>query len=168
MRFLTLVGLIAPLTAVLAADLGIENTLKHKCERPTKKGDSVSMHYIGTLQSDGSEFDQSYKRGQPLTFKVGQGQVIKGWDQGLLDMCPGDKRTLTIPPSLGYGDRGVGPIPGGATLIFQTELVSIAGVDPEEKVVVDKASEPEPSVEDTPEADETASTEASETAKAEL
>jgi FK506-binding protein 2 len=74
------------------------------------------VHYRGTLESDGSEFDASYNRGQPLSFVVGQGQVIKGWDQGLLDMCPGEKRKLTIQPDWAYGSRGVGPIPANSVL----------------------------------------------------
>jgi len=86
------------------------------------------MHYKGTLAKDGSKFDASYDRGTPFKFQLGQGRVIKGWDQGLLDMCIGEKRTLTIPPSLGYGSRGMGPIPAESTLIFETELVGIAGV----------------------------------------
>ncbi|OAA56093.1 FK506-binding protein 2 precursor [Cordyceps fumosorosea ARSEF 2679] len=108
--------------AAAAAELKIEVTHKVDCDRKTKKGDKVSMHYRGTLAADGSQFDASYDRGTPLDFKVGAGQ-------GLLDMCIGEKRTLTIPPEYGYGDRGVGPIPGGATLIFETELVGIAGVE---------------------------------------
>ncbi|KAJ5628904.1 FK506-binding protein 2 [Penicillium lividum] len=116
----------------VAAELGIETTHKVECTRKTQKGDGVSMHYRGTLQADGSEFDASYKRGAPLKFKLGTGRVIKGWDQGLLDMCIGEKRTLTIPPEFGYGDRGTGPIPGGSTLIFETELVAIDGVDKDE------------------------------------
>ena len=90
------------------------------------------MHYRGTLQHDGSEFDASYKRNQPLDFTVGQGQVIKGWDDNLMGMCVGDKRKLTIPPEHGYGDQNMGPIPGGSTLIFETELVEIHGVPKEE------------------------------------
>lgn len=86
----------------------------------------------GTLASDGSEFDASYNRGQPLSFKVGSGQVIKGWDQGLLDMCPGEKRKLTIQPDWAYGSRGAGPIPANSVLIFETELVSIDGVSKDE------------------------------------
>ena len=74
------------------------------------------MHYRGTLESDGSEFDASYNRGQPLGFTVGKGQVIKGWDQGLLDMCPGEKRKLTIQPDWAYGSRGAGPIPANSVL----------------------------------------------------
>ena len=76
----------------------------------------ISVHYRGTLLVDGSEFDASYNRGQPLSFTVGEGQVIKGWDEGLLDMCIGDKRKLTIPPEFAYGERAMGPIPAGSTL----------------------------------------------------
>ncbi|KAJ0423339.1 hypothetical protein BJY00DRAFT_299859 [Aspergillus carlsbadensis] len=115
-----------------AAELGIETTHAVECTRKTAKGDTVHMHYRGTLASDGSEFDASYNRGKPFTFPLGAGRVIKGWDQGLLDMCVGEKRTLTIPPEYGYGDRGVGPIPGGATLIFDTELIGIEGVAKDE------------------------------------
>ncbi|PYH99054.1 hypothetical protein BO71DRAFT_394636 [Aspergillus ellipticus CBS 707.79] len=123
---------VALTTLTSAAELGIEVTHPVECTRKTQNGDSVQMHYRGSLASDGSEFDASYKRGTPLKFKLGSGRVIKGWDQGLLDMCIGEKRTLTIPPELGYGDRGVGPIPGGATLVFETELVGIDGVDKDE------------------------------------
>ncbi|KAL2859173.1 hypothetical protein BJX68DRAFT_225916 [Aspergillus pseudodeflectus] len=115
-----------------AAELGIETTHAVECTRKTAKGDTVHMHYRGTLASDGSEFDASYNRGKPFTFPLGAGRVIKGWDQGLLDMCVGEKRTLTIPPEYGYGDRGVGPIPGGSTLIFETELIGIEGVPKDE------------------------------------
>lgn len=85
------------------------------------------MHYRGTLEKDGSEFDASYNRNQPLSFTLGKGQVIKGWDEGLKEMCIGDKRKLTIQPEYGYGSSGVGPIPANAVLIFETELVSING-----------------------------------------
>ncbi|KAM3532568.1 hypothetical protein NHJ13051_000031 [Beauveria bassiana] len=146
MKTTTILSAIAALaaTAAAAAELKIDVTHKVECERKTKKGDKVSMHYRGTLAADGSQFDASYDRGSPLDFKVGAGQVIKGWDQGLLDMCIGEKRTLTIPPEFGYGDRGIGPIPGGATLIFETELVGIAGVEPPKKAEkVDDATAPE-------------------------
>ncbi|KAK3180172.1 Peptidyl-prolyl cis-trans isomerase fpr2 [Lecanicillium sp. MT-2017a] len=129
MKTAALVSVVAALAVgATAADLGVEVTHKVECERKTQKGDKVSMHYRGTLADSGKQFDASYDRGQPLTFKVGSGQVIKGWDEGLLDMCIGEKRTLTIPPEFGYGNRGIGPIPGGATLIFETELVGIDGV----------------------------------------
>ncbi|KAH7402808.1 hypothetical protein BKA66DRAFT_507679 [Pyrenochaeta sp. MPI-SDFR-AT-0127] len=101
-----------------------------ECVRKTQAGDKINVHYRGTL-TDGSEFDASYNRGQPLSFTVGQGQVIKGWDQGLLDMCPGEKRKLTIQPEWAYGSRGAGPIPANSVLIFESELVSIDGVKDE-------------------------------------
>jgi FKBP-type peptidyl-prolyl cis-trans isomerase len=73
--------------------------------------------YKGTLQSDGSKFDSSYDRGKPFRFTIGKGQVIKGWDQGLLDMCIGEGRKLIIPPNLAYGNRPMGnTIPAGSTL----------------------------------------------------
>ncbi|OQO01060.1 FK506-binding protein 2 [Cryoendolithus antarcticus] len=131
MRFTSFTAALALLlTGVTALDkpLNIEVTTPVECSRKTKSGDKVDVHYRGTLESDGSEFDASYNRGQPLSFHVGKGQVIKGWDQGLLDMCPGEKRTLTVQPEYGYGSRAMGPIPANSVLIFETELVSIAGV----------------------------------------
>eukprot|EP01025_Chloroclados_australasicus_P040722 TRINITY_DN4269_c0_g1_i1.p4 TRINITY_DN4269_c0_g1~~TRINITY_DN4269_c0_g1_i1.p4 ORF type:complete len:140 (-),score=21.74 TRINITY_DN4269_c0_g1_i1:293-712(-) len=96
------------------------------CGATAKAGDTVQVHYKGSL-TDGEQFDSSYERGDPLTFRLGAGQVIKGWDQGIIGMCVGEKRKLKIPPALGYGDNGAPPkIPGGATLIFETELVQIA------------------------------------------
>ena len=89
-----------------------------------KSGDTVLMHYSGTLD-DGTKFDSSYDRGTPLEFTVGVGQVIKGWDQGVPGMKVGGKRKLTIPSDLAYGEGGTGPIPGGATLYFDIELVEI-------------------------------------------
>lgn len=95
------------------------------CDRRSKKGDILSMHYTGTLL-DGKEFDSSRGRGEPFRFQIGVGQVIKGWDQGLLDMCVGDKRKLTVPPGLGYGEHGAGDrIPPASTLVFDTELTKI-------------------------------------------
>ncbi|XP_034936607.1 FK506-binding protein 2 isoform X2 [Chelonus insularis] len=96
------------------------------CEEKTKVGDHVTMHYTGTLV-DGTKFDSSFDREQPFTFQLGAGQVIKGWEQGLTNMCVGERRKLTIPPELGYGDRGAGNvIPGGATLLFEVELINIS------------------------------------------
>jgi peptidylprolyl isomerase len=89
-----------------------------------KNGDRLAVHYRGTL-TDGKEFDSSYKRSTPFEFVLGQGQVIKGWDQGVLGMKVGGKRKLVIPPSLGYGDRPAGTIPPGSTLNFEVELVEI-------------------------------------------
>lgn len=91
----------------------------------SQAGDTVSVHYTGTL-TDGTKFDSSLDRGQPFSFTLGQGRVIKGWEQGVLGMTIGEKRKLTIPAYLGYGDSGSGAlIPPGATLIFEVELLAI-------------------------------------------
>ncbi|KAI1173603.1 hypothetical protein F4777DRAFT_445085 [Nemania sp. FL0916] len=119
----------------LASDLKIDVTLPVECDRKTQKGDSIEVHYRGTLASNGDKFDASYDRGTPFGFQLGAGRVIKGWDEGLLDMCIGEKRTLTIPPELGYGNRGMGPIPAGSTLVFETELMGIKGVPKPESIV---------------------------------
>ena len=88
-------------------------------------GKTVSVHYTGKL-TNGKVFDSSYTRGEPIAFKLGVGQVIKGWDEGIALMKVGGKATLTIPPELGYGARGAGGvIPPNATLIFDVELVSV-------------------------------------------
>jgi len=90
-----------------------------------KKGQTILAHYEGRL-TDGTVFDSSYARKEPLGFAVGVGQVIPGWDEGLLDMKVGEKRTLVIPPNLGYGARGAGGgIPPNAWLVFDVELVSL-------------------------------------------
>ena len=83
------------------------------------------MHYEGKLYSDCSMFDSSRARDSPFKFTIGHGQVIKGWDQGLLGMCVGERRKLTIPAGMGYGERGAPPsIPPSATLTFDVELIS--------------------------------------------
>ncbi|KAI0190801.1 hypothetical protein F4808DRAFT_444325 [Astrocystis sublimbata] len=120
----------------LASDLKIDVTLPVDCDRKTKKGDSIEVHYRGTLAANGNKFDASYDRGTPFGFQLGGGRVIKGWEEGLLDMCIGEKRTLTVPPELGYGSRGMGPIPAGSTLVFETELIGIKGVPKPETIVV--------------------------------
>ncbi|RDW82499.1 peptidylprolyl isomerase-2 [Coleophoma cylindrospora] len=135
MRFLSLSLVALASTAIAADSVTIDVTKEVECERKSQKGDKISVHYRGTLAADGSEFDASYKRGQPLSFVVGKGQVIKGWDDNLLDMCIGEKRTLTIPPEFGYGQRATGPIPAGSTLIFETELMGIDGVPKPESIV---------------------------------
>jgi len=92
-------------------------------------GSSVVVHYTGWLEENGKQgrkFDSSVDRGQPFTFTIGVGQVIKGWDEGVLDMKVGEKRRLIIPPQLGYGAAGAGGvIPGNATLIFDVELLDV-------------------------------------------
>ena len=95
-----------------------------------KAGDQVSVHYTGWLQtpdgSKGRKFDSSKDRGPPFQFSLGQGQVIKGWDEGVQGMKVGGVRELIIPPALGYGQRGAGGvIPPNATLIFEVELLGI-------------------------------------------
>lgn len=93
--------------------------------REAQAGDTIKAHYVGVAWSTGEEFDASWNRGAPLSFQVGVGQVIQGWDTGILGMKVGGRRKLTIPPELGYGDRGAGGAIGpGETLIFVVDLVA--------------------------------------------
>lgn len=89
-----------------------------------KDGDQVFVHYSGRLE-DGTVFDSSYDRGEPISFKIGKGQVIAGWEEGIRMLRKGDKATLVIPPQLAYGENAIGPIPANATLTFEIELVDI-------------------------------------------
>jgi len=90
-----------------------------------KKGQTIVVHYTGWLK-DGTKFDSSLDRHDPLSFRIGVGQVIRGWDEGLLTMRVGGKRRLIIPPKLGYGARGAGgAIPPNATLVFEVELLKL-------------------------------------------
>jgi len=88
-------------------------------------GGMMKMHYTGWL-TNGKKFDSSLDRGKPFSFKLGAGQVIAGWDQGVPGMKVGGKRKLTIPSRLAYGSRGVGPIPANATLVFEIELLGVS------------------------------------------
>jgi len=94
------------------------------CEKTAENGNQLTMHYTGTLEADGTKFDSSVDRNEPFKFQLGVGQVIKGWDEGIVGMCVGEKRRLTVPPELAYGEQGAGDvIPGGATLVFDIELI---------------------------------------------
>ena len=108
--------------------LKFEDTVVGTGVSPTT-GQKCVMHYTGWLWvngAKGAKFDSSLDRGQPFEFPIGKGHVIKGWDEGVASMKIGGKRTLVIPPQLGYGDRGAaGVIPGGATLLFEVELLRV-------------------------------------------
>ncbi len=100
--------------------------LKEGSGEVSKTGDTVSVHYVGTLEN-GSKFDSSIDRGEPFSFTLGQNRVIQGWEKGVLGMKVGEKRKLTIPYELGYGENGYPPvIPPKATLIFEVELLGIS------------------------------------------
>ncbi|MCF7917629.1 FKBP-type peptidyl-prolyl cis-trans isomerase [Candidatus Gracilibacteria bacterium] len=116
-----------PVVSKEVTDLKIE-VLKAGSGLVAKSGDFVLVHYTGTL-TDGTKFDSSRDRGQPFPFTLGSGQVIAGWDQGVAGMQPGEIRRLTIPPQLAYGEKGIGPIPGNATLVFEVELVEIKSIE---------------------------------------
>src|SRR5262245_6906040 len=108
--------------------LSYEDTLEGQGGSPDK-GQTCVMHYTGWLWVDekkGSKFDSSVDRGRPFSFPLGMGRVIRGWDEGVASMKVGGKRTLLIPPNLGYGERGAaGVIPPNATLLFEVELLRV-------------------------------------------
>ena len=107
------------------SDLEIEDQIIGEGEEAVA-GQSVEVHYTGWL-TDGTKFDSSHDRSDTFSFKLGAGQVIQGWDQGVAGMKVGGARKLTIPPGLGYGERGAGGvIPPNATLVFKVELISVS------------------------------------------
>jgi len=108
----------------LRSKLGIEDVVIGKSEVVAKRGDVLVVHYEGKLE-DGTKFDSSYDRGTPFEFHLGAGEVIQGWDMGLMGMRVGGKRMLTIPPELGYGANPAGKIPPNSTLKFTVELLDI-------------------------------------------
>lgn len=102
--------------------------LKEGTGEAAKVGDSITVHYVGVLSTDGTEFDNSYDRGQPFTFTIGSGQVIDGWDQGLVGAKVGGQRQLDIPSNLAYGDQDKGDvIKAGSALSF---VIDIMGITP--------------------------------------
>jgi peptidylprolyl isomerase len=107
------------------SDLVVED-LKEGDGPEAKSGDTISAHYVGVAHSSGEEFDASWNRGAPLDFQLGVGQVIPGWDRGIVGMRVGGRRRLVIPPQLAYGDRGAGAaVKPGETLIFVVDLVGV-------------------------------------------
>lgn len=134
MRLFSLCSLLSSLFVTVTGgklpepDVKIEVTHKpFVCNRKSKYGDMLLVHYEGFLESNGTMFHSSRKHGDmnPVWFTLGIREVIKGWDKGLQDMCSGERRKLTIPPSLGYGKEGQGKIPPSSTLIFDIELMEI-------------------------------------------
>ena len=129
----------APLATTYAPELnvnldGMEETesglryevLKEGTGAVVQPGQTAVVHYTGWLP-DGTKFDSSRDRGEPFGFPVGAGQVIQGWDEGVAGMAIGEERKLVIPPALGYGPTGQGPIPPNSTLVFDVELLEIEG-----------------------------------------
>ncbi|GBF41881.1 FKBP-type peptidyl-prolyl cis-trans isomerase [Leptospira ellinghausenii] len=120
--FLTL-SLLLFVTGLSADELLIQDT-KQGLGKEAIRGTTVVVHYTGKL-TNGKVFDSSVDRGEPFSFQLGQGQVIQGWERGIVGMKEGGKRKLTIPPKFGYGDRAVGPIPANSTLVFDVELIKV-------------------------------------------
>ena len=116
---------VGPIEGAPPADLVVEDVTVGDGPEATP-GSYVSVHYVGVSHSTGAQFDASWDRGQPLEFGLGAGQVIQGWDRGVAGMKVGGRRKLTIPPHLGYGDRGAGGvIAPGETLIFVVDLLGV-------------------------------------------
>ncbi len=130
-------------TVTVSGPLGKKPTIKVTPDNPTppgnlvikdltvgkgkaaKKGDKVSVQYVGSLYHNNVVFDNSWDKGQPFSFTLGANQVIPGWDKGVAGMRVGGRRVLTIPPNLGYGPQGSGPIPPNATLVFVVDMLKI-------------------------------------------
>jgi peptidylprolyl isomerase len=113
-------------TDVITTDSGLQYVdIQEGTGATPQSGQTVTVHYTGTLQ-DGTKFDSSRDRDRPFSFRLGAGQVIRGWDEGISTMKVGGRRQLIIPPELGYGSRGVGPIPPNSTLLFDVELLRIS------------------------------------------
>ncbi|KXK58677.1 peptidylprolyl isomerase [Micromonospora rosaria] len=116
---------VGPIEGAPPADLVIEDiTVGEGAE--ARPGQTARVHYVGVAHSTGGEFDASWNRGQPFEFPLGGGRVIAGWDQGVVGMRVGGRRRLTIPPHLGYGNRGAGGlIKPGETLVFVVDLLDV-------------------------------------------
>lgn len=150
LRTLVRAGLVLSLLIIILAACGGEKAtttasglqyikLKEGDGPNPQPGDVVAVHYRGTLE-DGTEFDSSYDRGEPITFALGRGMVIPGWDEGIAMVNVGGKAKLIIPPELAYGENGAGSvIPPNATLIFEVELISIQPGAPEAPTEVGEA-----------------------------
>lgn len=110
-------------TQNMETELKIED-IKVGTGKEAVAGKTIAVHYTGTLEN-GAKFDSSVDRGQPFTFSLGAGDVIEGWDKGIVGMKEGGKRKLTIPPSMGYGNQAVGEIPANSTLIFEVDLLKV-------------------------------------------
>lgn len=125
--FLSLFAALVAAGSLKELEIGITKKIPaEECHVKAKPGHTVDVHYTGYLRDNLKQFDSSYTRGTPISFKLGSGQVIKGWDQGLLGMCIGEERKIQIPSSLAYGARGIpGVIPQNADMIFDVKLVDI-------------------------------------------
>ena len=117
------VGLFTPSNNTQNVSLTLQDTIQG-VGLEAQRGDRVTLHYIGRFV-DGRVFDSSYERREPIQVRLGSGEVIAGWDNGIPGMKEGGKRTLTVPPELGYGYVDHGPIPQGSTLIFEIELIKV-------------------------------------------
>ncbi|SCV02894.1 LANO_0G00892g1_1 [Lachancea nothofagi CBS 11611] len=132
MYFIKALGILAASSLSLAGNLTVldvkvvKDIPASECKIQASNGDIVSVHYSGSLEGSSEVFDSSYGRGVPIQFELGSGQVIQGWDEGILGMCIGEERELRIPSKLGYGSRGAGAvIPPDSDLFFRTSLVDI-------------------------------------------